>query len=103
MVWKGSGNHTRKMSAAATAPSAAVSRKWIAKARNRSRQTIAMVFSSIVHSNPAAQLLVLLRARLGGQPPFARRPRRLRRMALLRRDQRAPHQLEQPLLGKPPV
>src|SRR6478735_794395 len=90
------------MSAAAQAPSASVSRKWIAKARKRSRQLIAMG-SSVVGTDSRPQALVLLRSRLGIEAPFARGARRAGGVAFLRHHERAPYQVEQAFLGDAPV
>ena len=94
MVWKGSGNHTRKMSAAAQAASASVTRKWIAGRHELftpDDHAIRLLQSS--NRTRAAQALVLLRTRLAVQAPLFRGARGFGGMALLRRDQRAPDQV----------
>src|SRR5690242_3315280 len=86
IFWKGSGNHTRKISAAARAARISVTTKWTAVAMSFSRQTI-MDLLSVVESNLAAQPLGLLRARFDVQPPFARGAGGLGGDALARRHQ----------------
>src|SRR6185503_15490302 len=95
MSSNGCGYHTRKISAAAMAASKAVAMKWIPKASSLSRHTLAMG-PSVVAAYAPAQPLGVLGARLGFEPALFRSARRLRRDALLRRDQRAQQQVAQP-------
>src|SRR5690348_104687 len=99
MVANGDGNQTRKMSAAAKAASTAVARKCRPKANNFLRQMLKPGPRSIVETHAAAQALVALLPRLGIQAPLLRSTRRLRGVALARRDQRTPDQLQQLPLG----